>query len=182
MGLPSAHAEYLHVIFANEKEDPDIAEQCTGAVKAAVGAIANGLPVDLTRLHELEREDLKDSSAFASKIRELSEQISSDDAVLFYYAGHGVINRGKHFMRYKEDCFVERTAAIKAVEATGAKFVLFITDMCANHGQAPIRALGGGCSSCGQGENLVNRIAPAIDRLFFQSTGVFEMSSCSPNE
>lgn len=182
LGSPVVRAEYLHVVFAHEMEDPDIANQCKGAVAATLGAIANGLPNELTRLHELSREDLKSTPAFVEKMRLLSQEIGADDAVMFYYSGHGVLNRGKQYIRFKDDCFVERESALKAVEATGAKFVLFITDMCANHGEVKVSNLGSGCASCGAAEKSADRISPVIDRLFFEAAGVVEFSSCSPNE
>jgi len=120
----------------------------------------------------------QDAGGLLQAIRDYRDTISSNDSLLVYYSGHGS-NDGQtgHMLDLRPGVKVARSDVRKAMEDTGARLCLLITDCCANGSKQPFRR-----------ESGIRQIPPTFwntsccRALFFEHEGFVDVTSCGPGE
>ncbi len=116
--------------------------------------------------------------------RNLKGILTPEDAVLFYWAGHGVMKDGEHYLATSDHSLENRNALIQSVKKNlKPRLLVFITDACADE-TATI-------SGHGVALPIGGETSPLFNELFFQYTGVVDinaaergqkaLSVCMPN-
>jgi hypothetical protein len=134
------------------------------------------LPKDRAEIRILTGKDVN-AEAILSYYRDLN--VGRDDALLFYYAGHGATDPTKgHFLALQElDAKpLLRNVLLKAMEAHHPGLVVLMTDCCSNRYKLP-----GKSRRVYADEGTAQAIQPVLRCLMYQSRGVVDITASTGN-
>jgi hypothetical protein len=138
-------------------------------------SIAENVPesqTDLTRL-EIDEDTYSSPKFILDAVQELT--VTPDDAILFYFTGHGAVDDRGHYLSLAQGKLY-RTDLLAALLAKGARFVALITDCCNTRSDGYLYA-----APYVQVQSP-SRPSPLFEHLFFESKGVSDINSSSPGE
>ena len=169
-----AHAgRKLYVIVAADKDDASIGRYCS----TDAGNIGQLFSLNIHR-DEIHLIDVPASQLTTAGIRSVirNSGIGAEDAVLFYYSGHG------HYARDGKQYFVVggrqigRESITTELQSRGAGLTVLISDACFNFNDVPPP---GGVTSR---QVMLGPTQPLFRKLFFETNGFINLSSCQKDE
>ncbi|MGL4553021.1 MAG: caspase family protein [Gemmataceae bacterium] len=125
---------------------------------------------------------LKKNQVSAAKIvdaiRSLKGKVKADDAVLFFYGGHGAVNdvHGHVLKMTGGGKDLTRSLLRKEMEALGAGLTVLLTDCCSTKEKNDVTQP----PPVGPGRGV--EIHPTVKHLFFQSRGVVDITAATAAE
>jgi hypothetical protein len=110
-----------------------------------------------------------------------SLEVGPEDGLLFYYSGHGAIDRqkGHALTLFAGRQYLLRADLLAAMKAKGAGLVMVLTDCCSTYAnlrpEQPLAARG-----ASRGPGAPAEIDPVVSRLFFRQRGVIDITAAEP--
>ena len=168
----SASARILHVFIVADTNDPSIGKNVKSDAGNIHGTFQHFVRDSDLRIYELLGEDVSEGR-IKSMIR--GKSINRDDAVLFYYGGHGAYSGDKKHilsLRNGKDR-IKRSEVMEELSKHNAALTVVITDTCfssSREERAP---------SAPSAAAAFDVTHPLFRRLFFQTDGMIDMNACS---
>ena len=175
----SASAQILHVVVVGDVSPSAGWGKYTSAVAMDMTmvstTIAENMPerqFSLVRF-EISEDEYSSPANVLATVNELA--VGSDDAILFYFTGHGSVDDKGHFLSLATGKLY-RKDLLAALAARKARMVALITDCCNTRSDGYLYAA-----------PYVEVTSPPVPsplfkRLFFDTTGIVDITSSSPGE
>lgn len=114
--------------------------------------------------------------AISDAIDNVAKQIGRDDAVVFYFSGHGAFDRDKREFWFvtDQDKSLQRSVVRDRLLAMRARLTVLLSDCCAADQRMPVS--GGGSFP------LPPPMSPLFKSLFFDTDGIVDITSSTPPE
>jgi len=171
----------LFGIIATDDGAPTIGADMKKNSNMVINLIKHNVPRDRSQIMKVPASSL----TAATVLRFISLLPSAaDDAVLFYYSGHGAYDKAREqtYLMMSNDgaqavLYVGQIR--RSIEAKGVRFVAIVVDCCNN--LRPVRGMG----PIVPGEPPEDRppkISPAFQHLFFEPAGSVIIESSAPGE
>jgi len=138
--------------------------------------LSGNLPKDRAEIRILTGKDVN-ANAILAYYRDL--KVGRDDALFFYYAGHGATDPEKgHFLALQElnTKPLLRVDLLRAMQARQPGLVVLMTDCCSNRFAMP-----GKTRRVYTDEGTAQTIQPVLRCLLYQSRGVVDITASSGN-
>ena len=163
----------LHVVIAADVSDASIGRYCQTDANKVRLLFQNNVHNGEVEIHEVATANVNQ----AGITRTLQNAgVRPEDAVVFYYSGHGNYARdGQHYMVVGGN-WTSRSSVIASLKSRGAGLAVLITDSCFNFNdvtppQQTVRA-----------EMRKSATAPLFRKLFFETNGFIDINSCQRDE
>ncbi len=160
----------LHVIVAADTDDPSIGKYCQTDMEIFQGLFhLHVVPRDLSMVTIPARNITREGVQRAIE----RQSIKPDDAVCFYYSGHGAYtNNGQHYIATKAagERWISRESILAALGNNEPGLVVLLTDSCANFVDVTVGEEVGGADN--------EETSPLFRRLFFETNGLVDVNSC----
>lgn len=176
----SDEASMLHVLYIHdpEAENDSFRWGCEFDVYRMGSFLEDSIPSGKCSAHSFATPS-QDAAGLLRLIRDYKNTISPNDAFLIYYSGHGSNhNQIGQTLDIRKGVKVARNDVRQAMQDSGARLCVLITDCCASGSKAPFRA-----------ESRVRQLPKSIywntsicRSLFFRHTGVVDVTSAGPGE
>ena len=173
-----AQAQHLHAVFVVACDDASIGKSVWVDGQNMINWIQTGLSANRYTIHVVEGEAASPKNVI-SKIKNLP--IKREDAVLFYYSGHGAFDNqtGTHYFQFSNSSNVLQRSTVKnAIRSLAPRLTVMISDCCASI--LPLRRDDfnpeSANASGGQG------VTPIVSQLFFNTRGVVDITSSRPGQ
>jgi len=175
----TAHSAVLHVITAVDAVQSDAAVEIRKSTTGLLLTLMASMPENSLSVTNLGLEKQLTKAAMVNQIREL--KVAPEDAVLFYYIGHGYFDPRKQAtcLKLSGDPMAEISWRDISQELAKKKVRLRVVVLdCCDREDAPH------VEPVAVSEPVVQAltITPLCDRLFFQCAGSVALISSSPNE
>ncbi|MFK7821509.1 MAG: caspase family protein, partial [Planctomycetaceae bacterium] len=170
------HAEAgrkLHVVIAADISDASIGRYCQTDANKVRTLFQNNVHHQEVEIHEVATSNI--NQVGINQVLQ-NARIRPEDAVVFYYSGHGNYARnGQHYMVVSGN-WTARSAVIASMKSRGAGLAVLVTDSCFNFNDVdpPERRA-----------NVQMRMAataPLFRKLFFETNGFVDINSCQRDE
>ena len=138
--------------------------------------MSGNLPKDRAEIRILTGKDVN-ANAILAYYRDL--KVGRDDALFFYYAGHGATDPGKgHFLALQELNAkpLLRADLLRAMQSHQPGLVVLMTDCCSNRFSLP-----GKTRRVYVDEGTAQTIQPVLRCLLYQSRGIVDITASSGN-
>ena len=123
----------------------------------------------------------QDAAGLLAHIRSYKDRISPNDTLLIYYSGHGSNDaQDGQTLDLRPGVKVGRTGVRKAMQDTGARLCVLITDCCASGSKEPFGTTAPAHSGFDYSMPYWN--TNICRALFFRHTGFVDVTSCGPGE
>ncbi len=173
-------ASMLHVlyIYDSEAKNDSFRWGCEFDVYRMDAYLTGSIPGEKFRANTF-ATSINDGDGLLEAIGTYRETISPNDSLLIYYSGHGSndANEG-HMLDIKPGVKVARSKIRQAMQDTGARLCVLITDCCESGSREPFRS-----------ENRIKQLPESTfwnnsicRSLFFRHTGFVDVTSCGPGE
>jgi hypothetical protein len=171
----TAWAAKLHVVFAVDTKAERVGRDLTA--DAVFFSLIINVPQDNLKLYYVDPEDMSETTVLTTVRR---VPVEADDAVMFYYIGHGAYDatQGTYMTpSATTNQVLSATRMVQELQALGGRFSVVVFDCC-NRERAPkptkVAAPAPGLP--------LKVISPLFDELFFKKSGAVLVVSSSPNE
>ena len=172
-GQTARAARKLHVVIAADENDASIGKYCqTDRTNIESLFLSNVDPASL-RTHVVPASSLT-QTGLPQFIQGLS--VGPEDAVVFYYSGHGNYARdGQHYLVVAGQ-WISRSAVTSTLQSLSAGLTVMMTDACFNFHDVvpPQRAIGV--------RRQIPVTSPLFRKLFFEANGFIDLNSCQRDE
>ncbi len=173
-------ASMLHVLYIHDPEAKDDSFRwgCEFDVYRMSSYLEDSIPLGMISAHSLATPN-HDADGLLNNIRDYKNRISPNDTFLIYYSGHGSNdNQIGQTLDIRPGVKVARSDLRQAMQDSGARLCVLITDCCASGSKAPFRA---------DSKTVVRPKSTywntSICRsLFFRHTGFVDVTSAEPGE
>ena len=138
-------------------------------------ALEENMPKSRINRSYLEIRDDEDSSPAIIRQALLDMKVNANDAILFYYSGHGSADDKGHYLAFAHGKLY-REELLKLLTAKGARLVALITDCCSTRSD--------GYVYMAPNFEIPDRRSPTplFQKLFFDTRGLVDINSASPGE
>jgi len=169
----------LYVVMVFDTNDEDLAASLKvdkGRLKAMLKAAIPSSRYEIVA--ELEGAKVT-AKGILDTVKSLKGKVSANDAVLFYYGGHGALNDtyGHVLKMTTNSKDLQRSFLRKELEKLGAGLTVLLTDCCSNKEKAdgPIVAFPPGTKGAGDDPDIL----PTVRALFFQARGIVDVTAAT---
>lgn len=172
-GQPALAGRKLHVVIAADKNDPSIGKYCQTDGQNVSTLFSQNVHVDEVKIHHVPTSGLNEAGINATL---QGAMIRPEDAVVFYYSGHGNYARDGQYYLVAGGNWTSRSAVTVALQSRGAGLVVLITDACFNFTDVdpPKKSK--------SYEARMAATAPLFRKLFFETNGFVDLNSCQRDE
>jgi hypothetical protein len=174
----SAQTGRLHLIIAIDSTSPDIADDMRSNLYLCNSSIREHVPRERLTTTIISDGTLSQQNVLV-KIQELD--VLPDDAVAFYYSGHGFYEAGGRgtFITPRADQGARfyRSTVEQAIQARQPRLSVVIFDCCSVVPSGPLAL-----PAPGDPNVMTTKTSPLFESLFFEAKGSITLVSSSPGE
>lgn len=170
-----AHAQRVRLLAVGDTGDSAIGQ----SVDNDLGNMVSTFFI-LLRDGQLDFNRLSGDDVTTEKILKSIERIrvKPDDAIVFYWAGHGAFDADGHYLQMPKGGNLYRSTLLGALKRKQARLTVLLTDSCAVHHDVTA-----GMPQVSPASPDPNRAtSPLFDELFFKTRGVVDVNAAEKGE
>ena len=169
----SAHAQVkVHVVIATDSRDPIIGRFVASDNRTISGTMGANIAEEQIEFYPIEPDQMRPADIHN---RILNLPVGANDAVLFYYSGHGGYDAtGQFFSLERGTTRLYRHVVRAAIESKQPRLGVLISDCCYAFLPDP--------NPSGVAPALFAQTKPLFDELFFRARGLVDITSSQPGE
>jgi len=173
-----SQAQNIHILMAADTNDASLGKCCSISVERVRGMLSYLIPQDRYRFQTLEsaRGDYRDGDTVLRAIRNF--QVPRGDTFVFFYHGHGGANGKRHFLHMPDNQPLYSNDVKEAVKAKSCRLSIIMTCSC----NVPVRGVGEAASPAEAWNVDTQGIAPVMEDLFINHTGLYHTNSAWPGQ
>lgn len=173
-------ASKLHIVIAADTKDKTTGKYSQYNARNLTSTIDGDMPNGSCAVHWVGSEQMT-AGGVTSYIRNL--RVDSDDALLFYYSGHGAYsNQTGHYLSFSSGQNVlTRKRVSELLESKNTRFVALITESCFNYNE-PEKPNNAPKAAAAAAPMAPKPVPPLFLKLFFNVRGFVDLNACQTDE
>lgn len=176
--VDAARGQHIHLLLIADTADPSIGECSPKTIDKIQGMLAYLVPPDRYTLAVKESGKRHyDSAESVLKIIQ-DTQVGQGDTFVFLYDGHGARAEGHHFLIMPDGGRLWSADLQKAVNAKPCKLRIILTGSC----NVPVQRDGIEAAPVEVWDVRRDGIAPVMEELFVNHTGLMHMNGAAPGQ
>ncbi|ALG69080.1 caspase family protein [Beggiatoa leptomitoformis] len=168
------------LVIEDDYKDTDL-NSISDSIKVDYGNLSKLLKIlDERGIISVKKTVLRGRQATLARIQETIDKttVDADDVLLFYFSGHGGMEKGKTFLYTADSANLDRQNLEKSIVAKNARLKIILTDACSNSidGIVAMRSIANKrAAATGEFDEIYRD-------LFLKSTGLLHLSAASEGE
>ena len=174
-GAAESRAQKVHVLMAGDTADPKIGKAVGHDLDAAAVAF-----FILLRERQLDDTKLRGDEVSAAEILKAIDRfrVQPDEAMVFYWSGHGAFDNDGHYLHMPKGGNLYRSTVFGAMKKKQARLTVLLTDCCNDFSDATA-----GLPRVSPSSPDPNRpTSPLFETLFVKSRGVVDVNAAAEGE
>jgi hypothetical protein len=170
----------LYVVLAFDTDDEDLKTSLEVDESRITALLRATIPSNRYEIARTLKGKQVSAARIVAAVKSLKGKVTANDAVLFFYGGHGAVNE-KHGHVLKMSAGgpdLARSLLRKEMEKLGAGLTVLLTDCCSTKE----KDLDGEVLGIDKTGGRTLEIKPPVKQLFFQSRGVVDVTAATESE
>ena len=168
-------AQQVHLLMAGDTDDPKIGR----SVQHDLGSVAVAFYI-LLREGQLDNARLEGDRVSAENILQAIDRfrVGPDDALVFYWSGHGAFDRDGHFLHLPKGGNLYRSTLLGAMKKKKPRLVVLLTDCCNEYADTT----SGKPMVAPSSPDPKRKTSPLFEELFLKPRGVVDVNAAAQGE